>query len=292
MTRRFVLLSTLLLLFSTSAFAAELAQLDFGGTLNGGSPDALPVELEVGDVVEGPALVLTAEGKKIEVSPRGQLEVRPMEGELELFFVRTGFVRGVIGDKTQIAASVGWYAVPTGEEAEFYLETLGARRSIFKTNQGTALVVYRLFSFLLKEGQGIEIWTRSENENDIAFKTDQGNPGDVVGMRLITADLNLFLVIPKATSGSVQAIQGGEKTHLRSDPGSWKGGKVGISTRLAGEPAQTGSIGPGTFAVIDNRTGEIEFGFVEVEFQIIERAISLTSEFTALATSNFFGVSQ
>ena len=116
--------------------------------------------------------------------------------------------------------------------------------------------------------------------------------GDVTVMRLLTRDLNLFLSVPKATSGTVQAVQGGRKTRVMSDPGSWKGGKLGISTQAAGAPAQTGSLGPGTFAVIDNRTGAIEFGFVEVQFQIIERAVSLTSEFTALATSNFFGVSK
>ena len=60
-------------------------------------------------------------------------------------------------------------------------------------------------------------------------------------------------------------------------------------TKLDGETKQTGTLGPGTFAVIDNSTGVIEFAFFEVDFQIIERATSLTSEFSTLAASNFFG---
>ena len=42
--------------------------------------------------------------------------------------------------------------------------------------------------------------------------------------------------------------------------------------------------------MIDNATGAIELAFSAVKFEILERAITLTSEFSTLAQSNFSDV--
>jgi len=111
----------------------------------------------------------------------------------------------------------------------------------------------------------------------------------VKAIHRVNDSLEIEVTVPKATSGMAKAEQNGQKTRLLSDPISYKGGTISLLTRLDGEKKHTGSLGPGTFAVIDNTTGVLELAFDEVDFQIVKRATSLTSELSSLAVSNFFG---
>lgn len=288
MSKRVVAVLILLLSFVVVADAAELTK---GGKVNGAAPKQVPMALSAGDKVDGPATITTATGETLLVSADGVLAVKAPEKGVELFFVIKGSVRGEIGPKVQVAVPVGWLQVPEGNKAEFYAETMGKARCFVKANKGDLVVGYDKYQILLREGQGIELWTLADKPGDLCFTTHANNPGDVALLAKITGSLDVELVVPKATTGCVRQIPG-DKTRIDSDAGSWKGGKIGLRTRLSGAEGQTGTLGPGTFAVINNATGEIEMGFEEVDFQIIERAISLTSEFTALATSNFFGLSK
>ena len=56
------------------------------------------------------------------------------------------------------------------------------------------------------------------------------------------------------------------------------------------EVLKTIAIVPPGDIVIDNATGDIQVSFTAVEFVILERAISLTQEFSTLSQSNFSDV--
>ena len=129
-------------------------------------------------------------------------------------------------------------------------------------------------------------------DDDVGRLFNQGetfvNNASMVKVRTnITEDLHVDLIVPKATSGAIE--KGPEKTKLSSAAGSWKSGQVSLITVLEGSQKDSGSLGPGTFAVIDNVTGALVPQFEAVDFQIIKRATSLTSELSSLAVSNFFG---
>jgi len=94
--------------------------------------------------------------------------------------------------------------------------------------------------------------------------------------------------VPKASLGCV-TDEPGNKTRLCNDINSLKTAKIRLETKF-GSTTNTAAIGPGTCAVIDNATGAIELAFSAVKFEILERAITLTSEFSTLAQSNFSDV--
>jgi len=277
MLKRFVFVLTTFALLAGTAFGAELLS----------TPDGTPKALAAGDRVKGPAEVKTNGGRVLKVSPGSELEVQAPEGDVELFLVTKGSVRGTIDQKTQVAIPTGWLMVKEGESADFYVETLSAKRGFVKVDGGQGLLVYKTLHVYLSEGNGTEI--EEKPSGAIQFRTHQTNTSKVHMIARITDDLEIELEVPKATTGSLSQEQKGKKTRLISDPISWKSGQVTLQTRFEGEKTHSGSLGPGTYAVIDNATGVLELAFDAVDFQIIKRATSLTSELTSLAVSNFFG---
>jgi hypothetical protein len=273
---RFVLLSICVFLLTAGVYAAEEAK--------------APTGLKPGDIITGPADIKTKAGDILKVSKGSTLEVKAPDGDVELFFIKKGTVRGSIGAKTQVAVPFGWIAAAKDKKAEFYAESVPGGRTFVKVNKGSAILATRANKLMLKAGQGIELWTEKAKVRSLCFSTRANNQGQVMLLSQVTGALEIELLIPKATTGCIYQVEGGKRTRIESDAGSWTGGKIAIRTRLSGVEGQTGTLGPGTFALIDNSTGKIEFGFVEVDFEIIKRAIALTSEFTALATSNFFGL--
>jgi len=79
------------------------------------------------------------------------------------------------------------------------------------------------------------------------------------------------------------------KTKICDDINSLKTAKIKLESKFA-KATNTASIGPGTCALVDNTTGAIQVLFTAVKFEILERAISLTTEFSTLAQSNFSDV--
>lgn len=273
--KRIAFLSICLTLLAAPAFTADEAK--------------APAPPKPGDRIQGPRDVKTKAGDLLKLSKGAVLEVKKPEKDVELFFIRKGTVRGAIGDKTQVAVPYGWIATGKGKRVEFFAEVTPEGRSFVKVNKGTALLASPKMKLLLQAGQGIDLWTQKEKAGP-SFSTRANNKGDVVMLMQVTDTLEIELTVPKATSGSIFQVEAGRRTRIESDASSWTGGRIAIRTRLGGAEGQTGTLGPGTFALIDNATGKIEFGFVEVDFQIIKRAINLTSGFTSLATSNFFGL--
>ncbi len=289
MFRRLAYVPMILCLIATFASAAELTMGGEGALLNGAAVETYPAALAEGDRVEGPATVTTTLGDTIKVAKGSVLEVKPVDGETELFFLLKGFARGEIGSKTSIALPAGWLTGPADDTAAFYVETIDPDRGFFQVNEGKGLVSYGIYHVFLGARQAVELGKKGDPDT-LEFYTHQSNPGTVKIVAATRGKLELTLSVPKSTRGMLEQVEGDEWTKVSSDASSWQGGKIGIATMVDGAPGQAGSLGPGTFARINNGTGEIEFGFVEIDFAIVERAISLTSEFQLLAVSNFFGL--
>lgn len=309
MPARFAYLLSIIVLLAGTASAAAITSVTEGALHNGQpvDPESLtetPLEIAIGDTVDGPATIETAAGDTVSVDPGSQVQlVAPLPGEaeqkegLELFFVKRGSARGKIGTKTEIACSIGWLSAPTeGSPVQFYVEEIEKGRAFYRSNEGNALLVHNpdpenpdvpTYLIRLLEGNGIEINVPADREKkgDLGFETQQGNPADVHIRALVTSSLAIDLDIPKATSGTIE--QDGPKTKLSSAATSFKGGKIIVGTEIDSEEMQSGELGPGTFAFIDNVTGAFSVPFVEINFEIVKRDISLTSEFSTIAVSNF-----
>jgi hypothetical protein len=271
--------------------AADLTEAP-GGKLNEKDPGSLPVTLQIGDLISGPATVKTAAGDTLVLSADGVLEVQEPEDDVEFFFLKQGGLRGEIGDKTRIAIPTGWIGVGTGKTAEIYARTTDAVRGYVQVRRGIALLQYRPipggfpeYAFLLTDGQGVEVW--SPSPGNAAFMTDQDNPSAVQLSAQVTRGTDVTLWIPKASAGGMIQEDGGARTLVYSEGGSWKGEDIRGEIRVSGALTDNAVLGPGVLVRINNSTGRVEGK--GVDFDIIPRDISLTSEFTSVATSNFFG---
>jgi hypothetical protein len=295
MFKRLVYVPLILCLLACVASAAELTMSGEGALLNGAAVSETPVVLAPGDRVQGPATVTTAAGDSISPARNSVLEVKEPEGETELFFLIQGSARGELGNKASVALPAGWLTGPAEGKAKFYVETIDPSRGFYQINEGKGLVSYGIYHVFLGTRQAVEL-AKKERPTTLEYYTHQSNPGTVqiiANTRAMAGKpgaLELTLSVPKSTRGVLEQVDGGEWTRVASDASSLQGAKIKITTLVDGSLGQSGSLGPGTFAKINNATGEIEFGFVEIDFAILDRAISLTSEFTTLAVSNFFGL--
>jgi hypothetical protein len=290
MLKHVALLSACILIVGAGAQAAELSKLGPGGELVGKPPSDLPAPLAPGDQVKGPATVTTAAGDVILLGKDAVLEVGAPDGGVETFSLLSGWAQGEIGAGTRIQTPAGTLEGPETGRTEFYMEKLTDDRSLFRVNKGTGKVVYENFSVEVPAGNAVELTRTPGKPGVLVFQTLPGNPGDVKLIAKVSPTLDIHLNAPRATKGRIEPWREGSHTKVSSDVGSWQGGKIGIETKPTTGGGKSGSLGAGTFAIINNVTGEIEFGFIEVDFAIIERAISLTSEFALLAVSNFFGL--
>jgi hypothetical protein len=274
------------------AVLSELTKMEAGtgAELIGQTPGSLPVALKAGDRVRGPATITSAAEDLILIGKGSVLEVSPAREDVEYFTLVEGWAQGEASERTRIVLTVGQLIGPEAGKAEFYVESVDANRSLYRINKGQASALYSMFQVDIPEGNGIELIATPGKKDILGFKTLPENPGAAAILAKVSETLDIGLMVPRATEGRIEPWDGGKYTRISSDVGSWQGGKIGIETKPVGGGGQEGELGPGTFALINNITGEIEFGFIEVDFAIIERAISLTSEFALLAVSNFFGL--
>lgn len=297
MLQRVAGILSVLALLAFGAVAADLVEGE-GVKLNGADVTEFPVTLNPGDVLTGPGVVRTVGAGTLYLTEDAELRVEtPREEGWEAFYLLGGAVRGEIGARVEVGSPGGWFVVPAENadaRAEFYMRAMDGARGYFQVRSGSGLVAYEpragqfpRYSVLLTEGLGVELW--SEGSGDLGFFTEQNNPLDLMLTAHVTEATDVNLWVPKATGGTLRQDQGGLYTNLQSEAGSWKGGQIQGEVKVQGDVRSNIVLGPGANAVIDNITGLI-VSFAEVDFEIIERAISLTSEFQALATSNFFGI--
>lgn len=207
-------------------------------------------------------------------------------------FLSKGSASGTLTEKTRIGASAGWIGAPKGGSAKVQIEPAGGlenSEALFRTTDGEAWVQYFDFAVLLRKSQSVILDIDPAAHGTLCFRTGQQNPGDVE-IRKATAAGVIYSYVPKATIGCISDVENENKTKICNDINSLKTAKIHIKTQFGTKAPNEADIGPGTCAQIDNATGAIEVLFTSVKFEILERAISLTTEFATLAQSNFSDV--
>ncbi|MCU0726192.1 MAG: hypothetical protein MUE73_10440 [Planctomycetes bacterium] len=272
--------------------AAQLVEVGPGGKLAGAESGELPVTLAPDQQVEGPAVVEMADGSRIRLGEGGVLRMlAPEEEGREEVFVSAGSAVAEIGGTTELVLPLGRVAGPKEGRATVYVEVQGRDAVLLKVTGGRALVVqgaspYPFHHFLLTSGQSL-LLTRVPGKPDaVDFDTLPYNTSVMAIIARVTSPLEIVLSAPRATIARIEQIENGAKTKVTTDPAS-QGGQMEIVTFRDGMQSQKGVLGPGTFAIIDNLTGEITFEEEEIDYGAVARTISLTSEFQVLALSNF-----
>lgn len=205
-------------------------------------------------------------------------------------FLLKGSATGTLSEKTQVGVAAGWMTGPKGGKAKVLVEATAGRESteaLFRAVEGNAGISYRAFTVHLSPAHSVTLDIDPAAPGTLCFRTGQSNAGEVEIHKSTSAG-EIIAYVPKASLGCI-TDEANNKTRICNDINSLKTAKIRLETRF-GSSINTAAIGPGTCAVIDNATGAIELAFAAVKFEILERAISLTSEFSTLAQSNFSDV--
>jgi hypothetical protein len=280
---------------------APLALLGFASVASAGSikyADGKAENLVKGQEYSGPGTVTGVEAKDtIELKAKAKIRFLGSTTDekghkAESYFLVQGACTANLGFFTRIATPAFW-AFPEKEDAKsvLYVETFGVNTAYARTAAGSGMVrlvtssdAWGIQEVQLSERQGVTV-----QRGSIKFTTDahnEWNKGMVRVLYPLSTGLLIDLYVPKATSGYVKSDPNNPgKTLVKSDTTSWKSGAVRIVTSLGNTEVSADDLRPGVEATIDNQSGTIEIGVVNVEFSTLKAAVSLTSEFASLATS-------
>ncbi len=259
-------------------------------------------KLKVGAVVNGPATVTGVE-KDDQVLLRPGAVLVCLEPDTEgsgasqvktlHLFLKKGGADARVGFLTRLSTP-SFYAFPEkqGVRAEFYVETFSAELGYARAKKGSGLLrvvdTVRGAEIHLNEEQGVTL--SAPKTGKITFTTDPYNAFERGLVRVyypLASGLVIDLKVPKATTGTVGPAERAGETRIENLISSWKNGSIRIVTVLGGAVVKEAGLGPGVHANV-TESGDIEIGFVKVDFKAVNAAISLTSEFASAAVSLFF----
>jgi len=206
-------------------------------------------------------------------------------------FMLKGSATGTLSDRTLVGVAAGWVNAPQKSKTKVTVDATPGRENTgasFRAVEGAATIRYRSYRMYLMPAHSVTLDIDPAAPGNLAFRTGQQNAGDVEIHRTVAAGSDIVASVPKASLGAF-TDEPGNKTKVYDDINSLKTAKIKLESRFA-KGTNSASIGPGTSALIDNATGAIEVLFTAVKFEILERAISLTTEFATLAQSNFSDV--
>jgi hypothetical protein len=206
-------------------------------------------------------------------------------------FMVKGSATGVLSDRTLLGVAAGWVNAPQKSKTKVVVDATPGRESTgasFRAVEGAASVRYRSYKMYLMPAHSLTLDVDPAAPGKLCFRTGQQNAGEVEVHKSAASGFDIVAFVPKASLGCI-TDEPDNKTKICNDINSLKTAKLRIETRFQKEPNRA-SIGPGTCALIDNATGAIEVLFTAVKFEILERAINLTTEFSTLAQSNFSDV--
>lgn len=253
-----------------------------------------PLKLGPGDVIEtlGANAVFQSEnGDRITIEDGTTARADGVEDGIDYLFIEFGTAYGTVSDKTSLGGTAGWAAAPEARTSKIYIEVPANRpgeEATYRSIEGGAWVRYHSYRVWLPEQHSATLAVDPETPDLLAFRTSQQNSGDVRVIKS-TGDGDIIAEVPKATLGRILP-EGTGRTRIENHIKSLKTGKIRLETQYPGKPVQNAALGPGTYAVINNDTGDIQVSFTAVEFVILDRAISLTQEFSTLSQSNFSDV--
>jgi hypothetical protein len=218
----------------------------------------------------------------------------PTTQESAALFLLRGSGTGMLGEKTVLGVAAGWAGAPKGGRSKVLVEAAPGREAVeglFRAVEGGAVVNYRQYRTIVPAAHSVTLDVDPAATGAMWFRTGQQNAGDIEIHKSVREGQpdEIVLWVPKATSGGF-TDEPGNKTKVCDEIISLKTAKIRIQTRFQAKGENNASIGPGTCAVVDNATGAIQLLFTAVRFEILERAINLTTEFSTLAQSNFSDV--
>jgi hypothetical protein len=256
-----------------------------------------PIALKEGDVVEtggSSATFTSSSGDTIVLEPNTTAKSHGDDGNRDYLFLEAGVGVANLSEKTALGAASGWVTVPAGakQKAQVFVEVprdRAAKEALFRTNNGAAWVTYNQFRVWVTDRHAVTLSVNSQRKGVVCYRTHQQNKATVRVEKRVQGG-TIITEVPRATSGCSEPKDGDTKTKIDNDITSFKTGKIQVTTDFGegqGDPAE---LGPGTYAVVDNATGSITVVFTAVEFEILDQAISLTTEFATLTQSNFSDV--
>lgn len=253
-----------------------------------------PLALGEGDVVETLGANVawrSVAGDRVTLEPGTTARADGEDDGIDYLFVESGAAYGTLGDKTALGATAGWASAAEGEMGKVFLEVPANRagsEASFRCVEGGIWARYHGYAVWLPGQHSVTLAVDPNAPDVLGFRTSQQNEGEIQVVKS-AGNGQILAFVPKATIGRMRP-EGSDKTRIENDITSLKTGKIRLETRYPGKPDQEAALGPGTYALIDNETGTIELAVIDVEFVILQRAVSLTQEFATLAQSNFSDV--
>jgi hypothetical protein len=273
---------------------------DVGGMvqLNGeaiSGDTAFPTGARLEVVGEGSkATVKTGSGDLIVLEPGSQIVLNVASEAGETYELISGAFIATLSPKTAIMLPQdGRLAVAEGDKAaKVAVESReGGTRTAIDVSEGrVTLTSGSQFKTRLTTGQAAVVEYRKAEPRKLGIESGPTNEGEVYVFDQATENLEIELRVPRATRSNMMSVENDTKTKIENSLDSSKEGKLSIVSRVRGEQTATGEVAPGVFAYVLHETGAIQFEYVEIDFQVLKRAIGLTTEFQTLAVSNFTGV--
>lgn len=257
--------------------------------------DGKPLQLKPGDQVEAGSssvTIQTAAGDTIVLDPGSSARAEGVQDGVDGVFLESGSATATLSQQSTVGVGAGWVQLDADQkgQARVYIEAPADQNGsvgFFRALQGDVYVRYRSYSVFLPARHSVSLTIDPRNPSDLRFRTAQQNAGEIIILKQAGGGV-IETQIPKATSGLFRLVDG-TRTRIENDVTSLKTGRIVVTTRYGGTEQQA-FLGPGTYALVNNATGAIQVVFTAVEFEILERAITLTSEFSTLAQSNFSDV--
>ena len=294
----FVLAASAALGFASTARAATITSASGPIHVNGAEvriDPAQPLKLQPNDKVDALQATVTIRseaGDELSLEPGSGLTFQGVDNDIELLFLRWGAATGFVSPRTSLGVAAAWVEVPEGgAKTRVFVEaprSAAATQGHFRAVDGDVWLRYRSYSAFLPRAHSVTLDVDPSRPGSLCFVTSQQNQGEVRVQRRVQGG-DIIVSVPRASQGCFEDAEG-NKTRICNDIRSLKTAKMAIATVFAGRPPYDATIGPGTCALVDNATGAIQVVFAAVEFEILERAISLTTEFSTLAQSNFSDV--
>lgn len=297
-TLRVAAAAAVLALTAGLAEAGSLTEASGPVTVNGNEvtvDPANPIAMKLGDVVDtgsSTATFTTNGGDKFNLEPGSTARADGEENGVDSLFLKWGAVFATLSGTSTLGVAASWVTTAEGEgTSEVYVEAPQGRsagEALFRSIRGGVWLRYHSFNTWLPERHAVSLEVNSAEPQYFAFRTDQQNRGTVDLVKKLGGG-EIIARIPRATSGTVEPVDP-NKTKICNDVTSLKTGKIELETKFSGRKPKQAALGAGACALIDNLTGDIALVFEAVAFEILDRAISLTSEFSTLAQSNFADV--
>lgn len=245
-----------------TADAGQIVSASGPVTVNGKQATAAqPIVLKAGDKVAtgaGVTAVFRSDaGDEIRLDPNTTIRHEGVDGGSEYVLVERGTAQGAVSAKTTFGSSSAWATAPQGQRSEVRVEApaeKGGTEGRFRSLRGDTWLRNGSQAVWLPANNSVTLNTDPAKPGDMCFRTAQTNEGTVTVRRTVAGG-NIDARIPRASSGCVMDHPN-NRTKISNDLTSSKTTKIIVATDYGARGGA--SIGPGTFALIDNSTGTVE----------------------------------